>query len=551
MEKGYRTSPAVPKWLRVAMPSVADAIFLALLCTLAFTSLSIRLLGDAGIGWHIRTGQLILATHHIPRVDPFSSTMAGKPWFAWEWLYDLIAGWLDSGMELNGVVWFNALVIAATFACALQWLVRRGVSVLLAVFLVLLAISASMIHFLARPHVVSWLFTLAWFAILDASERESFRGRFRRNRWLWLLPLIMLVWVNMHGGFVIGFVLLGIYWLGACWTWWRSTKATIEQALARIASGNRALELLWVGVISAAASLVNPYGWSLHRHILSYLSNRFLMNHIQEFQSPDFHGWAQRCFLVLLLIAIAAVAARGRRLRASELLVVLFSVYAGLYSARNIPVSSLLLVMIVGPLISSGPLSGFFARMNAMQSSLRGHVWAVFAILFTFAVAANAGRVRSTKLMDAHFDPRRMPVAAVNYLQQDGLPGPVLSTDAWGGYLIYQLFPQERVIVDDRHDLYGEGFFKSYLKMIHGEKGWQEFLREHEAGCLMFPRNAAITSVLHESTDWKAVYEDEVAAIFVRSSKPFVRSSETVHREVAKQARIPPETLHVGVERGL
>lgn len=525
------------------MPSIADAIFAALLCTLVFTSLSIRLLGDAGIGWHIRTGQLILATHHIPRVDPFSSTMAGKPWFAWEWLYDLIVGRLDSGIGLNGVVWFNALVIAATFACALQWLVRRGVSVLLAVFLVLLAISASMIHFLARPHVVSWLLTITWFAILDASERESFRGRFRRNRWLWVLPLIMLVWVNVHGGFVVGFVLLGIYWLGACWTWWRSTKATIEESLVGIASGNRALELLWVGVLSIAASLVNPYGWNLHRHILSYLSNRFLMDHIQEFQSPDFHGWAQRCFLVLLLIAIAAVAAGGRRLRASELLVVLFSVYAGLYSARNIPVSSLLLVMVVGPLISLGPLTGSFARMSALQSSLRGHVWPVFVIVFTLAIAANVGRIGSTKLMDAHFDPRRMPVAAVNRLQQYALPGPVLGTDAWGGYLIYRLYPQERVVVDDRHDLYGEAFFKSYLKMMRAESGWQDFLRQRQAACLLFPRDAAITSVLLESADWKAVYEDEVAVIFVRASKPEVPSSERVHREVGKQTRIPPEPV--------
>jgi hypothetical protein len=71
-------------------------------------SLSVRLLGDAGIGWHIRTGQLILSTHTIPRVDPFSSTMAGHPWFAWEWLYDVLVGWLDTVAGLNGVVFFTA-----------------------------------------------------------------------------------------------------------------------------------------------------------------------------------------------------------------------------------------------------------------------------------------------------------------------------------------------------------------------------------------------------------------------------------------------------------
>src|ERR1700677_3142962 len=85
-----------PAWMRFLLPSVGDLIFAALLGLLVFTNLSVRLLGDAGIGWHIRTGQLILASHAIPRVDPFSSTMAGHPWFAWEWLYDVLAGWLDT-----------------------------------------------------------------------------------------------------------------------------------------------------------------------------------------------------------------------------------------------------------------------------------------------------------------------------------------------------------------------------------------------------------------------------------------------------------------------
>jgi hypothetical protein len=496
------------------MPSIADVIFLALLCTLVFTSLSVRLLGDAGILWHIRTGQFILTTHRIPHTDPFSSTMQGKPWFAWEWLYDLLGGGIDSTMGLNGVVWFNAIVIAMVFAGTFQWLIRRGVNLPVSVLLVLLAIPASMIHFLARPHVVTWLFALVWFTILDSSEREVFGGC-HRSYWLWALPLLMLLWVNVHGGFVIGFILLGIYWLSACWTWWQTKQGRIEDEFLRIAAVRRAWELLWVGVTSAAVSLANPYGWNLHRHVFAYVSNRFLMNHIQEFQSPDFHGWAQRCFLVLLLITFVAVSVRGRRLRTSELLVILFSIYSGLYAARNIPVASVLLVIIIGSLVSTDLAIGFFGRMSLLQSSLRGHIWPAIAVVFTLAVAAHGGRAGSAQLMNAHFDPKRMPVAGVDYFQQGNLPGPVLSTDYWGGYLVYRLYPRDLVVVDDRHDLYGAEFFKSYLKMYRGESGWQEFLQDHPAGCLLFPRDAAITSLLFENPKWKAVYEDHVAVIFV------------------------------------
>jgi hypothetical protein len=521
MTEGSRSSsaePTTPAWVRLAMPSVADLIFIALLNLLVFTPLSTRLLGDAGIGWHIRTGQQILATHAIPHVDWFSSTMSGKPWFAWEWLYDLVVGQLEASLGLNGVVWFTAVVIAAVFAWMFRLLIQRGTH---AFVLVMLALSASMIHFLARPHVPSWLLTLAWFWILDSTEQDSFSlrgGPDRRRLWL-LLPPLMLIWVNLHGGFLLGFVLLGIFWLGAVWTWFRAKESGIEDSLRRIAATRRAQDLLWAGLLAAAASLVNPYGWKLHAHVNSYLSNRFLMDHIEEFQSPNFHGVAQKCFLALLLIGLAVLAVRGRQLRMSQGLIVLFAVYAGLYASRNIPVSALLLGMVLGPLLA--PTLGarsFFERMTAVESRLRGHAWPVIALVVTFSIAANGGRAGPNRLMNAHFDRKRMPVEAVSYLANHHLNGPLLSPDYWGGYLIYRLYPQTLVVLDDRHDLYGEEFFKSYLKMVHVEPGWEDFLREHESSCLLLPKAGALTDRLAESRAWKAIYSDDVAVAFVRSS---------------------------------
>ena len=130
-----RSAESNPAAVRGLLPSIADLLFVALLALLAFTGLSVRLLGDAGIGWHIRTGQLILASHEIPRVDPFSS-MAGQPWFAWEWLYDVVVGWLDRAAGLNGVVLLTALIIAGLFAWTFRLMLRRGTNVLVALVLV-------------------------------------------------------------------------------------------------------------------------------------------------------------------------------------------------------------------------------------------------------------------------------------------------------------------------------------------------------------------------------------------------------------------------------
>lgn len=509
---GFKTSGEPVRWL---LPSIADLIFLALFGVLVFTPLSVRLLGDAGIGWHIRTGQEILASHAIPHVDSFSSTMQGRPWLAWEWLYDVKVGGLDSAFGLNGVVCFTALAIAAVFAGMFQFLICRGTNLFFALALVLLAISASMIHFLARPHVFSWLFGLLWFWILDSTERNLASGNGLSDRWLWILPVSMLIWVNVHGGFLLGFALMGMFWLGSTWIWFRSSENSLAGSLARIAAAKRVRTLTSVGFVSLLVSFVNPYGWKLHVHVYDYLSNRFLIDHIDEFQSPNFHGIAQKCFLGLLLISIAVLVARGRKLSLSHILVVLFAVYAGLYASRNIPISAILLGMVIGPLLpSGGSRESFSQRMLAVQNATRGHLWIVGGIVLTFAVAANGGRVGSTQWMSAHFNPQRMPVEAVDYLRSKSVTAPILAPDYWGGYLIYRLYPQTQVVVDDRHDLYGEQFFRSYLSFLRGEEGWSEFLREHPAGYVIVPEKSTLVALIGDSHGWKRIYADDVAVVF-------------------------------------
>jgi len=539
-----------PAWVRWLVPSAGDLIFVVLLVLLVFTTLSVRLLGDAGIGWHIRTGQLILATHAIPRVDPFSSMTSsiatGAPWFAWEWLYDVLAGSLESAAGLNGVVLFTALVIAAVFSWTFRLLLRRGTNVFVALVLVLLAASASMIHFLARPHVVSWLFTVVWFWILESSEK-SYRGlpsdssatsapRDQRSWLLWLLPLTMLVWANVHGGFLVGFVLLAIYWLSAAWRWLRLKGDRFEEVLQKIEAGKRARALAFTGILSVFATFANPYGFKLHVHIYQYLSNRFLMDHIDEFQSPNFHGVAQKCFAGLLLLTLVALAAKRRAAQVRETstspaLVVLFAVYSGLYASRNIPVSSLLLILVIGPWLSGAMVrlaekrrglasTQFFHRMGAIELTLQGHVWPVAAIVLTCWIAAHGGKLGERPLMDAHFDGKRFPAAAVNYLEKLNVDGPLLSPDYWGGYLIYRLYPRVRMVVDDRHDFYGEEFLTSYLKMVHVEPGWGDFLRQHQAHCVVVPKDSALANILRETGGWQAIYTDDVAALFVLSPEP-------------------------------
>ncbi len=363
------TAAVSPSPLQFLVPSVRDIIFIFLMWSLLAGALASRPLADPDIGWHIRTGELMLATHSLPRTDPFSSTMHGQTWFAWEWLYDVLLGVLHRACGLNGVVWLCAVIVAATFAFLLSQLLRRGTGLLLAVALMLLAEAAATIHLFARPHIVSWLFTLAWFVALERWESGDV------PRWLpWFFPVTTLLWVNLHGEWLLGFALLAIYFVAAIVASLRAADPFVA-----LQASQRARGMAVAGGASALATFVNPFGWHLHAHIYQYLGDRYLMNRISEFRSPDFHGWAQRCFVMIFLLTLVAFAGYRRKIRLSNLLVALLAVYAGLLSSRNLPVSSILLVLIIGPLLWSRlvGLTGRPGAWNPVRTTIR-RVVAIF-----------------------------------------------------------------------------------------------------------------------------------------------------------------------------
>src|SRR6202158_2999547 len=417
-------TPAQPSStaLRFLLLSVRDIIFIFLFWSLLAGPLSNRPLADPAIGWHIRTGELILATHSLPRTDPFSSTMQGQPWFAWEWLYDILLGILHRAGGLNGVVWWCGLLVATIFALLLSQLLRRGTGLLLALVLMLLALAASTIHLYARPHIVSWLFSLLWFVALEAWERWDGSQQGTLPRWIPLFfPASMLLWVNLHGGWLFGMALLGIYTLAA---FVESIRAQKNDALAAIRAGHRARAMAVAWMASAAATLVNPFGWGLPAHIYRYLSDRYLMNRIDEFKSPDFHGWAERCFAVILVLVLIAFASSRGQVRLSRLLVVLLAAYAGFYSSRNLPVSSMLLVLVAGPLLwenfaslankpsawqwvgnGTARISEFSDRIGAQEMQLRGRLWPVVSVAFAFSICLHGGWLGSRRLFRGQFPP--------------------------------------------------------------------------------------------------------------------------------------------------
>ena len=189
---------AVARIPRPLVPSISDCFFVALVSWLfIFTTGGWKtLLGDGDTGWHIRTGQYILAHHAVPTQDLFSFSRPGAPWFAWEWLSDVLYAGLFQMGGLKAIVLASGLMIGLFAVIVLRYTLWRGANVLVAVFTTLLATGASSMHFLARPHLFTLLLVPVCFWVLEADRRKN-------TRWLWSLIPVTALWTNLHGGFVI------------------------------------------------------------------------------------------------------------------------------------------------------------------------------------------------------------------------------------------------------------------------------------------------------------------------------------------------------------
>jgi hypothetical protein len=319
------------------LPSLSDCLFVALLAWLFVAGNGWQaLLADGDTGWHIRTGESVLDEHRLPRRDPYSFSRPGEPWYAWEWLADVLFAAVHRAAGLKGVVLVSGVLVAAYLTLLFRDmlgrgadLLGRGADLLVGLAVCLLGAGASGVHFLARPH----LFTLLLLALsLWLADRGGAR--------VWVLVPLAAVWANLHAGFAALPVCLGLNAPG------RAAEAAWE-GLSLQGSWLRVRRLVLLSAACTAATLVNAYGLDLHRHILGYLRSDWIRDAVDEFQSPKFRGESALHFEVLLFAGLALAYSLARRRRLAEALLVVFWAHAALVSARHVPVY----VVVAGPIV--------------------------------------------------------------------------------------------------------------------------------------------------------------------------------------------------------
>jgi hypothetical protein len=500
---------ALPRLRRWLAPSLADCLFVSWIVWvfLAAPAGWDVLLADGDTGWHIRTGEWILAHGAVPRADLFSFSKPGAPWYAWEWLSDVVYAAAFGAAGLKGVVLLAGALIAAFGVLLLRYILWRGASVVAALPVALLAFGASSVHFLARPHLFTWVLLLA---LLWLWERD---GRAPDGR-LWLAVPLMALWVNLHGGFVAGLVSLAVLAAGR----------TAETRLA----GHRSEAWRQLGrgaavcALAAAASLANPYGLELHRHLAAYLRADWIREAVNEFRSPSFRTENVFQFELLLLAGLMAAAGAFRQRRWGQGALILLWAHAALVSARHIPI----FVIVAAPevaleatrlwerLAASRPRRSAVVLLDRMARDWapglsRTSFWPAVFLALLAALDTPAGWPRD-------FPAAKFPVAMAERHGALLASARLFADDDWADYLLFRHYPRQRVFFDGRSDFYGRELMGDYLAVINGRHNWEQILEGRGCDAVLVPVESAAASLLKRSPRWRLVDDDGQAALFLR-----------------------------------
>jgi hypothetical protein len=464
----------------------------------------ISLLGDGDTGWHIRTGQYILSHHSIPTHDLFSFSRPGAPWFAWEWLTDVTYALAFQIAGLKAIVLMAGLMIALFAVLVLRYTLWRGANPLVAAVTTMLAVGASSMHFLARPHLFTLLLLPGCLWMVEADRREN-------TRWLWALIPVTALWTNLHGGFAIFLACLGMLVL----------VCAIELALGL----PRWPQILRYSALLAGcslASLANPYGIQLHVHIAEYLRDDWIKSIVQEFQAPTFRSEGQLQFELLLLAGLITSGFLLRRRMFAEALWVVFLAHSSLISVRHAP----LYATVAAPLIACEISEWWRAAVASMKKS------SALRILYQLGADLRPGFRRtsiwpavlilSLAAMDAplkwprDFPSVMFPTAMIH--QHAGLiaSGRLLTPDQWGDYIIYSFYPRQKVYVDGRSDFYGEKLGREYLHLLQGAYDWRAIMDRNGFNVALLPVDWPLASLLKLDPSWQVVQDDSSAILFRR-----------------------------------
>lgn len=488
------------KLTRLILPRIEYVLVMALFWSIAASGPRI-LNFDGDLPRHLLMGRLILQTRSVPAVDVFSFRTTGFPAIPHEWLSQVIMAGAYAWLGLNGVVLLTAFLMMAVWLFVFREAYLRSRSLLISLLLLALAAGAAQIHVLPRPHLFTYLLTSIWIVLLEYIQKKA------PHRW-WLLPLTMLAWVNLHGMFVLGILLWGIYVSGdflehPSKTWF-TAKKTKALALA--------------GIFSLPATFFSPSGVHIWETIVSLGSNTYITSKITEYQSANFHQPETWLFVAILLLTITAFA-RSPQIGWTPILLTAAFTFLALYTSRMIPLFAIVITPLTAKALAGwlqqeyphSPLTRLDERLMLTNASANGWIWLIL-IIFGATLLLHQGTPLDPEGRGNTFDNRFFPVQAVDWLEAHPQSGRMFNEFDWGGYLLLRLHPQQQIFMDGHTHIYGETLTREYETVMSLGEGWEKILEQYQIQWAIVRPQTPLAKEL-EKSGWAPLYQDETAVI--------------------------------------
>lgn len=469
---------------------------------------------DTDMWWHLSAGRQIVTSGYLRTPDTFSFTRPGVYWLDHSWIPDI-------GMYLlftwgGFIALGTAVASAAVLSLAILWFQLEGPAFFKAFLIILTGVVASA-NWTARPQVL----TLVMMALTGLLLYHYRRQRSK----LWLLPVIALVWANLHAGFLVLFMLVGLVLAGGVLDHFVGTKN--EQALSWKAIRNLAF---W-GLVSALAVNFNPNGFLIWLTPLRQnVGVSLAIPLISEWASPDFHNPFFIPFLVMVFGVLASLALSARRMDLTDLLTFTWFTGMALVSQRNMGVFA----MAAAPIFSRELLAAwesnhnhqFFSKVNRLfvrnaSSKKSAHPTflgrrilnlALFAIL-VFVAIAKLTYTSYPALVNAYYT-RYFPIGAIAWIKENKPQGELFNSFNWGGFLTWNL-PSYPVFIDGRVDPYGDEIIGQWVSVVNADPGWQDILDHWGIHLVLIEPNRPLVREL-TSAGWHLLFQDRVSVLYGR-----------------------------------
>ena len=460
-------------------------------------------LQDPDTLWHIRTGQWILNHARVPTVDLYSYTAAGKPWISTEWLSEIVYA---VAFNLGG---WRAVAIVAIAACAaivgiVCFYLLRHLRFTIAIGWAVAAAAASSPHFIARPHILSYVILAVWIVnLLEAYDEES--PDLPR---LAILAPLMVLWANIHGSFTFGLTLLYIFTAFCLYHYFVLRNYTKCRRLAIVAA------------VVTLCSFLTPYGMLPALMTTKLVSMKFALSYIVEWQSPNFQQSIYRPIYLTAILSL--IAGFGVRLRGARLAVYALITFTGLRYIRG-----LLMFFFVVPIILARPVGAsawYLARQlpgkksgegdegsDPIQEFLQKRSGAVLAVCAALAVVMTASTLWRQDIVPPKTN---TPEAALEFVRSKNIAGNVFNDYLFGGYLIWSGIP---TFIDGRAELFGDDFVRKYAETVAVADIDKAFavLDDYKVSWVILEPKEPLAKAITRGP-WDEAYSDKYAVVFVR-----------------------------------